>query len=375
MNQIKSLHIVCHEIPYPVDYGGMTDLYFKIRSLHAEGIKIKLHCFKHNREEQPELNRYCESVHYYPRRSKLASLSFRLPYIVSCRRSGELLRNLMKDKDPVLLEGIHCTYYLSRNCFSNRKVIVRLHNAEYIYYKHLFLTEKNFFKKSYFNLERRLLKNHEKEIAPKASYVTVSTSDLKLYQQEFQPGNIVYLPAFLPFHDVTVLKGRGTYCLYHGNLSVPENEQAVLWLLHKVFEKNDIPFVIAGKNPSRLLKKKAEENKNICLIENPVERDMMDLLQKAHIHVLPSLNKTGVKLKLLYALFCGRFVITNQDAVDGSALGSLCTICNSPSEFSKEIKFLMQKDMTDTIIESRKKILQEEYNNEANTKKLMQLIW
>ena len=73
----------------------------------------------------------------------------------------------------------------------------------------------------------------------------------------------------------------------------------------------DIPFVIAGKNPSKRLKALAHKNENICLVANPSLKEMDELIKKAHIHILPSFNKTGIKIKLLHALFIGRFVVTN----------------------------------------------------------------
>jgi hypothetical protein len=58
----RKLHIVCHDVPYPPDYGGVFDLYYKIRTLHEQGIQILLHCFTSGREEQPILKTLCEQV-------------------------------------------------------------------------------------------------------------------------------------------------------------------------------------------------------------------------------------------------------------------------------------------------------------------------
>ena len=63
----KTLHIICHDVPWPADYGGVVDLFYKIKALHEEGIKIKLHCFDYGRGKQNELNKYCEEVNYYER--------------------------------------------------------------------------------------------------------------------------------------------------------------------------------------------------------------------------------------------------------------------------------------------------------------------
>jgi hypothetical protein len=60
----RKLHIVCHDVPYPPDYGGVFDLYYTIRNLHEQGIKIHLHCFISDRDEQPVLN-ILEQVYYY----------------------------------------------------------------------------------------------------------------------------------------------------------------------------------------------------------------------------------------------------------------------------------------------------------------------
>ncbi|MGH2563383.1 MAG: mannosyltransferase, partial [Ginsengibacter sp.] len=126
----KHLHIVCLDVPYPPDYGGVFDLFYKIRSLHSIGINIHLHCFEYGRGKQEELKKYCKSVSYYKRKNFLNGLSLRLPFIVSSRANRVLLNNLLKDDHPVLLEGIHCSYFLYSGELKNRKIIIRLHNVE-----------------------------------------------------------------------------------------------------------------------------------------------------------------------------------------------------------------------------------------------------
>jgi hypothetical protein len=129
----KHLHIVSLDVPYPPDYGGMTDIFFRIKALYAEGVKIHLHCFDYGRGEHSQLNKYCNEVIYYKRKTALKSLSFKLPYIVKSRDNKTLIKNLLKDDYPVLLEGIHCTYFLFTGKLKNKKVFVRLHNVEFEY--------------------------------------------------------------------------------------------------------------------------------------------------------------------------------------------------------------------------------------------------
>ena len=144
------LHIVSFDIPYPPNYGGVIDVFYKIKALHAAGVKVHLHCFEYHREPAKELDELCEVVHYYPRKTGVvAALSWK-PYIVFGRRSDELLKTLCRDDFPILFEGLHSCYYLSHPSLKNRIKIYRESNIEHHYYFHLSKVEKNFFKKIYF---------------------------------------------------------------------------------------------------------------------------------------------------------------------------------------------------------------------------------
>ena len=39
------IHIIAFDLPFPPDYGGATDIFHKIRSLHDLGVEITLHVF------------------------------------------------------------------------------------------------------------------------------------------------------------------------------------------------------------------------------------------------------------------------------------------------------------------------------------------
>ncbi|MDD4213410.1 MAG: hypothetical protein PHR81_01225 [Bacteroidales bacterium] len=53
------LHIIAFDIPVPVNYGGAIDIFYKLKYLHKEGIKIHLHCFEYDRKPSTQLNGYC----------------------------------------------------------------------------------------------------------------------------------------------------------------------------------------------------------------------------------------------------------------------------------------------------------------------------
>jgi len=92
----KHLHIVSFDIPMPANYGGVIDVFYKLKALSKLGVKIHLHCFFKDRKPVNELKNYCESVHYYKRQSALKSLSSSLPFVVQTRNNKELVTNLKK---------------------------------------------------------------------------------------------------------------------------------------------------------------------------------------------------------------------------------------------------------------------------------------
>lgn len=369
------LHIVCLDVPYPVDYGGVFDLFHKIRCLHRAGIKIHLHCFEYGRGEQASLNEYCVEVNYYARHEGHKGFSHRLPYIVCSRSSGRLLDNLLQDDYPILLEGIHCTYLLNDERFKERRVLLRLHNVEHQYYRQLYRCEKSLLKKMYYLHESNLLKAYEQRIAGMVPILAVSEKDKEEYQKEFGAGKICVLPVFLPFEEVRSKEGTGCFCLYHGNLSVAENEQAVIWLLKHVFDALELPLIITGKNPSARLSRLIEQYPQVCLIANPSEEEIQDLIIKAQVNILPSFNCTGIKLKLLNALFNGRHCVVNKNAVLSTGLETACHTADNAEELRELIIRLHGQPFTEAAIRTRKEMMSSLYNNEDNTRKLIQCIW
>jgi hypothetical protein len=372
----KHLHIISLDVPYPSDYGGVCDLFYKLPALQAQGVNIHLHCFDNGRGEQPELNKYCSEVYYYKRNTGHKGVSTKLPYIV-CSRKNELLENnLLKDVFPILMEGVHCTSLVMDKRFANRKKFVRIHNVEYKYYAQLFHFANNLLRKVYYWRESRLLKRYEKQLVNNATaFWSVTQKDKFYYKNELGCTNIDYLPLFLPNWKIECKPGMGAFCLYHGKLTVDENEYAAKWLLTNIFNKTETPLVIAGKNPSPSLQKLVNSRKNTCIVANPSETQMQDLIAKAQVHVLPSFNSTGIKIKLLNALYNGRHCLVNSAMADGTGLGKLCNVANSKTAFREKVEQLYHQSFNDADIEARKAILSRSYNNEDSAKQLVKWIW
>ena len=369
----KHLHIVCHTVPYPANFGGVIDLFYKIRHLAALNVKIYLHCFDYGRGQSKELEKYCVEVNYYKRKNIFFGFSFFIPFIVNSRNNPTLFKRLLKDRYPIIFEGIHSTYFVYKDLLKDRKILVRLANVEYEYYYNQSLAEKSFLKKLYLKFESKLLKKYEQGICNKTKFFTVSKNDESHYKS-MGATDIFFLPVFIPFDKVSINTTKSSFCLYHGDLSVAENQKSVYFLLD-IFKEIHVPFVIAGRNPPSELKKLAESNDSICIIANPLNSEMNDLIAKAQINVIPSFNNTGIKLKFLHALFNGKHCIVNSSTLLDTHFEKICHTCNSPTEFKEKILELINCEFSEKEINARKFILNEIFNNELNAMKLIEAIY
>lgn len=367
----KALHIVALNIPYPANYGGVIDIFYKLKALKDLGIKIHLHCYKYDREETNNLDILCSSVYYYPRKMSWFNLFSNIPFIVKSRKSKNLLKNLEKFNAPILFEGLHTTYYLSHSKINQRPQFVRAHNIETDYYKMLAIAEKKIIPKLYLFTEHLKIKSYEKKLKNAAGILSISKKDHEHFNEI---GNSHYIKAFHPNIDISSKTGLGEYAIYHGNLSVAENENAALYLIKHVFKKIDYPFVIAGYKPGKHFRKEITKYNHIRLVENPEEALLDNLIKNAQIQVLYTQQATGIKLKLLKSLYHGRHCIANNKMLIGTELENVCHVVEKPEEWLAKIKELENTPFSSEEIEIRKNTL-EKFNCIDEAKKIIQLIY
>lgn len=369
---IKRLHIISFNVPYPANYGGVIDVFYRIKALAEAGVKIHLHCFEYGREHSKQLESMCEKVFYYHRsKSWLKHFSI-LPFIVKTRNNKQLLDNLLQNDWPIFFEGIHSCYFLSNNLIENRLRVVRSHNIEHDYYSYLARKTQKLPQKLYYWIEAMKLRRYEKVFNYADFIGAISHSDLEYLSKKF--GDKVF--SLLPSHtneQVNIKKGKGSYILYHGNLSVSENHEAAMYVVNRIAPHVSFPFVIAGKNPSVQLIVAVSQCFNVKLVASPSEIEMDELLRNAHINFLPTFQPTGFKLKLLNALFNGRFCVGTTALTWGTGLDDLCGLSDTDKDLIKMLNNLTVCDFDEINIEKRKALLKN-YSNSAVVLPLLNLI-
>ncbi|HTA27695.1 MAG TPA: hypothetical protein VK809_07900, partial [Bacteroidia bacterium] len=306
-----------------------------------------------------------------PRKSILQFPFRKKPYIVYSRENKELAGRIFADDYPVLLEGVHTCSLLMDERYKQKSFYVRMHNVEHEYYEYLAKATTHPLKKYYYQKESERLKEFEKNLDRAKCLFSVSERDHATLSAQFP--SVEYVPPFI-FNDTIDCKaGQGKYALYHGNLTVAENIQAAEFLIQKVFPGLRIPLIIAGTGASILAKTTKADN--IKFINAPSAPALKELIQNAQMNVLPTFQPTGIKHKLINALFEGRFCVVNPMMVEDNGLAPFCHIAKDTDEMRNTILNLFEQEFPPFEIDRRKQLLQPIYSNTRNAEKMVEVIF
>ena len=360
----RRLHIIVFDIPYPANYGGAIDVFYRLKALSQSGIKITLHCFfKGELTNYNELESLCEKVYYYRRKTTWKQMLHLRPYAVVSRTSDELLQNLLADNDPIMFEGLVCCALMNHPLLAKRTKFLRECNIEHEYFYHLGKSADNFGNKLYYFADALRLKFFERIVKHAQAVLAIAHQDEAHFAVNYPALKVVYLPASHPNTHVNIPTGLGQYILYHGNLDVSENYNAARLIAENVASQlPDIPFVFAGRYHNHNLDSVLAAHPNIRIVPNPSEIEMQQLVRDAQIHLLITAQATGLKLKLLNVLYNGRHILVNDKMVEGTDLAPLCVQANSIKELPSLCRKYMTLPVSKEDIALRKKLLGESYD-------------
>ncbi|MEN8124247.1 MAG: hypothetical protein ABFR32_03885 [Bacteroidota bacterium] len=367
----KKLHIVSFDVPYPPVYGGVIDVFYKLKALSELGIEIYLHTFEYGTGRQSELEKYCKNVYYYQRSSSLKRIFSKLPFIVNSRKNEILIQNLKKIKAAILFEGLHTTYPLLKHNFKDRKILIRTHNIEHEYYFGLAKSDKLISKKIFFNIEALKLKYYQSILKKADSILSISPLEFKYFNKLFE-NKTVYIPVFHRNTQVKSLSKKGSFALYHGDLRVSDNLKAAFFLID-IFNDLNYNLIIAGNTLNKNLLRVINKTTNISFEKLENNTKLISLFKEAHINILPTFQKTGIKLKLINTLYNGRFCLVNNEMIAGTGLENLCLQANSKNEFRNQILDIANKEYLFKNTEKKERLLKA-FNNTINANKIIDLL-
>ena len=115
-------------------------------------------------------------------------------------------------------------------------------------------------------------------------------------------------------------------------------------------------------------------HQNVLIVSNPGGDHLNQLITGAHINLLPTFQATGFKLKLLNALFNGRFCIGTPQLTEGTGLDELCITVENDQQMIEQINKCLSSAFTSEMVEARREKLNENYSNRSAVSKLVDLI-
>lgn len=327
----KRIHIVSFDVPFEPNYGGILDVYLRAKALKQAGFYIVMHCFDYGRGKLKLDRDIADEVFYYKRKTSIFSFIGTAPYIVRGRKNKQLLTNLRKDNDPILLEGQHSTGFIDQLNRNNRTILIRKHNVEWQYYSELANRERSLMKLVFYRTESRRLRHQEARLY-KFPLLCISQTDLNYYRSKGAKAYLATTPLF--FEESQLENQTGNYALFHGNLSVAENIEAIEILVDNLLKsKTNLQIKVAGKNPSPELTELLKNTEIEC-VADPSMEEMKRLIQRAKVHLCLGFQQTGLKLKLLQSLETGKPCVVTKEMLFGTELERFCIVWNPERNIS-----------------------------------------
>ena len=354
--------IVSMDVPKEPLYGGTAEVWSQAVALAESGCPVDLHCFYSKREgfhggfSHPNLRMY-----YYPRQGISAFLSS-WPYIIASRASFPLLRRLLIGKIPIIAHGYHSLWPALFDKRLAARTFLRIHNPERLYYQSLREQAKGV-KKLFFTREVWLLRRLEQKLFPHwplAGAWALTPGDAAVLGPFFKPSVEVIHPGISPLptdSDSSFASIEKPYVLFHGKLSVSENETAALLIARAARQHPSVRFVVAGHGASSALRAALQEA-NVHWVDSPRQEEMTWWLRGAAVHGLWALQAAGVKFKLLHALQSSGRVVGNALLVQGTGLESLVTVVDQEKEWIQSVVQAVHQPLDAAEREERRRVME-----------------
>lgn len=226
-------------------------------------------------------------------------------------------------------------------------------------------------KKIFYKTESKKLKKFEKIIINADHILAISPFEYNYFNKTYAV-NSNYVPAFHQNSIVQKLSNFGEYAFYHGDLRIADNIKAVRYLI-RIFSKLTHKLIIAGGTINDLLIDEISKYDQIKFEKIESNEHLIKMLNNAHINVLPTFQKTGIKLKLINSLFNSRFCLVNEAMIENTGLEELCEVSNSIESFRNKIDILFKTSYSENQRAARIKTLKR-FDNMANAQLIVELL-
>lgn len=377
---------LCYKPPYPAKDGGSIGMYSIGEGLTRIGATVKVLTFYSDKDPfnkdmltKEYIDTYSPEGVYVDLKPDIFSALWCVisakSYVVdrfnSQQMKNKLIRTLKKSKyDVVQIESINLVNYIPI-IRQYSKAIISFHcpNIEHLIWQRLYKNERyNIFKRWYLKNTSLNMKYFESQ--------HINDFDIVFPVTKVDSESFVALGCRKPcigvpigFNALDELPETSVQpnTLFHiGSMNWFPNEQGIKWFLHDVWQKvielsPEVELHLAGRNMPPWLQKGRWPNVNVV---GQVADSMLFMCSK-QIMVVPLLSGSGIRIKILEAMSCGKTVVATSIAAEGILYTDKVNIliANTPQEFATNIKELLDKpDYCEQIGQNALKLIKEQYD-------------
>jgi len=322
------------QLPYPPVSGGVIKTWNLIKHWASGGLMVVCALKEGEENYLTEFHEKAPGVKLFavPFDRKRTPLNLIRSYLTA--PSLNVFRNYNKKLDKKVKEWApHCDlifvdhYEMGQYVPESfdKPVVLHEHNAEFVMWERLAAIETNPLKKMLIKLEAGRIKKTEKKYAENASVVFAAPNDIEELA-EIGVDRAKLKPTYHLGEDFLLdspdLKFEETEeaLLFVGTLTWEANIDGLVWFLDEVYPEllkkhPNIHFYIVGKKPDQRLISRASNYDSVELtgfVEN-----LEPYFKKARVFVIPLRFGSGIKVKLLNAMYRGIPIVTTPIGTEG----------------------------------------------------------
>ena len=351
---MRVLHVM-PDFPWPPLHGGRVDIWGRLAALAGLGADVDVIATV----REPVAAEALDKVLGLARRATLVarkprplSLPLLRPLQVASR-DGLRSVALEASYDLVILESEYVAGILENRSLRPRRVALRIHNDEGVYYSELARAERSWWRKLYYLRESALFRRWSERAAGAAGELWFISHEewQRFLERSGRRGTVAsrWLPAAVEWR-CEPLTPPGGKAIWTGNLFQPNNLAGLQWYVEQVHPRlMDVAgyrLVVAGSlrpGPGEAFVRWLRATPGLEVWVN--ELDLGPLCRAAAVSVNPALHGGGVKIKALEAIRRGLPLVSTAAGVEGTGLrpGEDFLCAGSAQEMAAAVRRLLSE--------------------------------
>jgi len=378
-------------VPYPPHGGVLQRGYNLVRELGREAC-VHLLAFVHPdvlptesacRESRAALEKFCESVEYFPlwpkaspahRIAGLAVGAFSpLPFSVLAHRSAAFRLRVSelvatKNFDVIHVDTIALAQFLDQSW--SIPTVLTHHNIESQLMERRAGAESGLLARLYLRRETQKLLVYESEVSGTFDVnVFVSQTDETALMGRVSGLRTAIVPNGVDVEYFTPNQGKDLPALiYTGGMNMFANRDAVLFFLTEIWplirkQVPEVRFFAVGQDPPKELLELAAHDPQV--IVTGYVNDVRPLVWDASVYVVPLRVGGGTRLKVLDAMAMGKAMVSTSIGCEGLDVqpDEHLLVADSPEEFAdKTVKLLRDQSRRSTLGRSARELVERHYS-------------